>query len=81
MSLQDIFYLTNTIVMALAIILLTALVVLVFYIKQKFGQLVDNINRRVDAVGKIVDDPADIAADVGAAMAEKGIKEIKKLIK
>ena len=81
MSLQDIFYLTNTIVMVLAIILLTALVILVFYIKQKFGQLVDNINRRVDAVGKIVDDPSDIAADVGAAMADKGIKEIKKLFK
>lgn len=81
MSLQDIFYLTNTIVMILAIILLAALVILVFYIKQKFGQLVDNINRRVDAVGKIVDDPADVAAEMGAAMAEKGVREIKKLFR
>jgi hypothetical protein len=80
MSLQNWFYLTNIIVMVLAIVLLAALVVLVFYIMRKFGQLSDNISRRVDAVGKIVDDPADLAAEVGAAMAEKGVRQIKKFI-
>ena len=79
MSLQDTYYLTNIIVMILAIILLTALVILVFYIMRRIGQLSDNINRRLDEVGKIVEDPADVAAEVGAAMAEKGLKQIKKL--
>ena len=80
MSLQDVYYLTNIIVMILAIILLAALVILVFFIKSKIGQLAENINHRVDEVGKIMEDPADVAADIGAAMAEKGIRKIKKII-
>ncbi len=79
MTLQDVFYLTNIIVMILAIILLAALVILVFYIMKKFGQLSDNLNRRIDAVGRIVDDPVDLASDIGAAMAEKGVNQVKKL--
>jgi uncharacterized membrane protein len=80
MSLQNVFYLTNIIVMILAIILLVALVILVFVIMKKFTELANNISRRIDTVGRIIDDPVDVAAEMGAAMAEKGIQKIKKLI-
>ena len=80
MSLQDIFYFITIIMEVLAIILLTALVVFVFFMMKKFGQLSDNINRKIDAAGKIVEDPADVALDVGAALAASSFSKIKKLL-
>jgi hypothetical protein len=65
----------------LAIILLAALVAFVFFMMKKFGQLSDNINRKIDAAGKIVEDPADVAMDVGAALAVSSFTKIKKLLK
>ena len=65
----------------LAIVLLGALVAFVFFMMKKFGQLSDNINRKIDAAGKIVEDPADVAMDVGAALAVSSISKIKKLLK
>ena len=81
MSLQDTFYLITIIMEVLAIVLLAALVVFVFFMMKKIGQLSDNINRKIDAAGKIVEDPADIAMDVGAALAVSSISKIKKLLK
>ena len=81
MSLQDTFYLITIIMEVLAIVLLGALVAFVFFMMKKFGQLSDNINRKIDAAGKIVEDPADVAMDVGAALAVSSISKIKKLLK
>jgi uncharacterized membrane protein len=81
MSLQDTFYLITIIMETLAIILLAALVVFVFFMMKKFGQLSDNINRKIDAAGKIVEDPADVAFDVGAAIAVSSFHKVKKLLK
>lgn len=81
MSLQEIFYLVTIIMEVLAIVLLTALVVFVFFMMKKFGQLSDNINRKIDAAGKIVEDPADVAMDVGAALAVSSFAKLKKLLK
>lgn len=80
MSLQDTYYLTNIIVMILAMVLLTALVIFVFYIMRKFTELSDGVNKRLDEVGRIVDNPADVASDVAADFVEKSARRLKKVI-
>ncbi len=81
MSLQDTYYLTSIISQAFVIVLLATLVIFVFFMMKKFGQLSDNINRKIDAAGKIVEDPADVAMDLGAALAVSTFSKIKKLLK
>jgi len=81
MSLQDTFFIITIIMEVLAIILLAMLVVFVFFMMKKFGQLSDNISRKIDAAGKIVEDPADVAMDIGAALAVSSFTKIKKLLK
>ena len=80
MSLQDTFYLVTIIMEILAIVLLAALVISVFYIMKKFGELSDNVNKKINAAGKIVEDPADVAMDVGAALAVSSVKKVKNLL-
>lgn len=81
MSLQETFYLATIVMEVLAILLLLTLVVFVFFMMKKFGELSDNINRKIDAAGKIVEDPSDIAIDVGAAIVAGSWSKVKKLLR
>ena len=78
MDLQHIFYLTTIVMEFLTIFLLAALVVFVFYIMKKIGQLSDNVNRKIESVGRIVDDPGNVAMEIGAAIAATSIQRLKK---
>ena len=80
MSLQETFYLVTIIMEVMAIALLVVLVVFVFFMMKKFGQLSDNINRKINAAGKIVEDPSEVAMDVGAALAVSSVKKVKNLL-
>lgn len=79
MTLQDTFYVVAIISFSMSIILLTSLVVLIFFIMKKFGQLADNVNQRVDAVGKIVDNPGEAAVDIGASIIGASIVRVKSM--
>lgn len=80
MSLQEIFYLVTIVMEILAILLLLVLVIFVFFIMKKFSEISDNINRKIDAAGKIVEDPADVAIDIGAAIAASSWVKLKSLL-
>ena len=79
MTLQNLFYLTSITTFCLAILLLASLVVLVFFIMKKVGQLVDNINAKVDAVGRVVEDPTDVAMEIGSSILRAGFIRVKRV--
>lgn len=77
--LQNIFYATTIIMEFLAIVLLALLVICVFYIMRKIGQLSDNLNRKIDAAGHIVENPGEVAAEVGGALAAQAVNQVKEI--
>jgi uncharacterized membrane protein len=79
MNLQNTFYLTTIVMEVLAILLIAALVILVFFIMKKLGQLSDNVNKKIDAVGQIVEHPGDIAVEAGAALVAGSFEQMKKM--
>jgi uncharacterized membrane protein len=66
MSLQDIFYLTNIIFMSLLIIILLGMVIIMFYIKKKIEEISDNVNEKINAVGRITSNAEEVASSVTA---------------
>lgn len=78
MTLEDVFHLTAIITFGLATLLLTSLVVLVFFMMKKLGRLLDNIDKRVEAVGKIVEDPGDAAVEFGASLVSGIVSRSRK---
>lgn len=77
MSLQDLFYLTAIITFGVATLLLASLVVLVFFMMKKLGQLSDNINKRVEEVGRIVEDPGEAALEFGSSLVQGVVGRMK----
>ena len=76
MSLQDIYYLTNIIFFTLLNLILLGILILMFYIKKKFDQLQDTIER---GVHRITDNPAETAVDIGTAVTAAAINKAKEV--
>lgn len=67
--------------MSLASMILIGIVILLFYIKKKITDLSDNLEKKINAVGDIVSHSSEIAANVGATLAQGAIKGITRIIK
>lgn len=66
MSLQDIYYLSNIIFTSLLVVLLVVIIIMLFYIMKVIGKLSDNLNDKIDQVGRITQNAEDVATSVSA---------------
>lgn len=80
MSLQDLFYLLGIIMMSLASLLLLGIVILLFYIKKKITDLHDTIENKINTVSSLVSQSGEIAANVGATLAQGAIKGVARMM-
>lgn len=64
MDLQNTFYLLGIIYMVLGILILIGIVVLLFYIKKKIGDLHDFVELRVDQLTNLTLKPVKKASDI-----------------
>ena len=89
MTLQNVFYLTTIIMEVLGIVLLVALVIFAFFlmkkidslttlVEQKIDTLTDKISQNLDAAGHIVEQPGDVAMEVGSALAAGAVASLAK---
>lgn len=79
MSLQDIYYLTNIIFTSLLVVLLVVIIIMLFYIMKVIGKLSDNLNEKIDQVGRITQNAEDVASSV-SAVASGAIRKVSNLI-
>jgi uncharacterized membrane protein YciS (DUF1049 family) len=63
--------------MTAGIIMLIALVIAVFYIKNKIDTIANNVEKQIE---RIKEQPGDVAMDIGSAVAASAIKKVKKLM-
>jgi uncharacterized membrane protein len=64
MDLQNTFYLLGIVYMVLGILILIGIVVLLFYIKKKIGDLHDFVELRVDQLTHLTLQPVKKASDI-----------------
>ncbi len=81
MTLQNIFYVVGIVFMILYTLLLLAVVILLFYIKNKISQVYGNIEDKIHSVKKVVDQSESLAASMGAAFADTAVKQMQKIAK
>ena len=67
MSLQDVFYLVSIVAMSLLTIIFIVLVVLVFYIRAKIGELIE-----------ILSHPGRIASNIGESLVDTAIDQVNR---
>lgn len=77
MTLENTFYTLAIIYMVFGIIISIALVVAVFYIKNKIDTISGNIEEQLE---RLKEKPGDVAMDIGSAVAASAIKQVKKMI-
>jgi len=80
MTLQNIFFVVGIICMTLYTLLLVAVVVLLFYIKKKISDLTENIQEKIDLAKEVITHPQNVAASVGAAVADTAISKAVEFI-
>ncbi len=71
--LQSAFYTIGIICMTLYTLLLIAIVILLFYIKKKINEFTDSFHDKIETVKEITSHPKEVAASVGAAVADTAI--------
>ena len=81
MMLQNTFYIIGIICMTLYTLLLIAIVVLLFYIKKKISDVSKNVEEKIREVKEIVSHPKEVAASVGAAVADTALHQAAKMMK
>ncbi len=81
MNLQDIFYLTSIIFMVLSIIILLSIGIVLFYIKQKISDLHAAAQNVLTVTDRYLNNPSDIALEMGTAVAASAIKKVRNIIK
>ena len=81
MDLQNTFYLMAIIFMSLLIIITLAVAVILFYIMKKIADVQKAIDKQIDRLNRFTADPADTAANIGAAVANTAINQVKRMIK
>jgi Sec-independent protein translocase protein TatA len=81
MALQTTFYIVGIICMTLYTLLLLAVVILLLYIKKKINELTDEVQSKIEVVREITSHPKEVAATVGAAVAQTAIEKASQLSK
>lgn len=66
--------------MTLLIIIMIAIGVMLYYVKEKIDELARSINHKVQIITDKVTHPGDLVADMGVAVATSAIKRVKKII-
>jgi cell shape-determining protein MreC len=79
MDLQNTFYVVAIVFMTLFILLFIGVVVLMFVIQRKLSALYTSIDEKISSVKYAMDRPREIAASIGAAVADKAINSIGKM--
>ncbi len=79
MHIQDIFYLLGSVMMTMGILLLLGVVIILFYIKKKISDIYDNIEKKINQVSNIASHSGDIAASIGATLAEGAVRGVKNM--
>lgn len=69
MSLENTFYIVGIIAMSLYTLLLIAIVILLFYIKNKISEVYEKVESRLDAAKSVFTHPAQTAVMLGASAA------------
>lgn len=77
MNLENIFYTLAIIYMVFGIIISIALVVAVFYIKNKIESISNNVEEQIN---RVKENPGDVAMDIGATIAASAINHVKKML-
>lgn len=80
MSLQDLFYIVGLFYMTMCIVLLLSLVVAVFYIKKKVGDLEHTFEKKLEIISQAASHPAEAAVGIGASLAEAAVDRIKEAL-
>jgi uncharacterized membrane protein len=78
MNLQDIYYTLGIIFDVLFIILLLGIFVLLFYIKQKVTAIYESVEQPISKVRDAINHPENIAANLGAALAQRITRSDKR---
>jgi len=81
MDLQNTFYIIGIICMTLYTLLLIAIVVLLFYIKNKITEFYTILEEKIETVKEVIYHPKRAAATVGTAVADVALNQAEKLIK
>lgn len=76
MDLQQTFYLMGIIFMVVHFIILTAIVVLLFYIRKKMVEIQEGAEEKFEIIKAVAMHPKELLASVGATMAESAIKKL-----
>lgn len=78
-NLQNIFYLVGIVTMSLMTILFFVLIVALFYIRAKIGEVVTVIEKRLKEVKSIVGNPQKMANTVGEAIIDTAVNQVSKM--
>jgi len=79
--LQDTFYIVGIICMTLYTLLLIAVVLLLIYIKNKISEFTENVQEKIETVKEITSHPKEVAASVGAAVADTALTKASQMVK
>ena len=79
MSLQDIFYLMAIIFMTLLTVFVIVMIILLFFIKNKIGELSDNVNAQITKVGRITSSAEEVADSV-SAVASGALRKVSSFV-
>lgn len=81
MSLQDIFYIVGIITMTLLTVLFLTLIIVMFYIKSKIGELVYIVEKQISDARNLISQPQKIAYSVGGAIVDTALKKVNNMKK
>ncbi len=80
MSIQDVFYLFGIVYMILGVILMIIIGVVLITIKNRINDLHTLVDKKIEQLNRFTEDPADMAFNVGAKMANVAVKKVKEAI-
>lgn len=78
-TLQNVFYVVAIITMSLVTLLLAALIIVLFYIRAKLGEIVNVVEKRLDEAKDIITHPSKMAETVGEAIVDTAVNQVSKL--
>ena len=78
-TLQNIFYIVSIVTMTLMTILFFVVIVALFYIRAKIGEVVDVVEKRFKDLRRIVTHPQKMADTVGEAIVDTAVNQVAKI--